>query len=71
MAVELRIPARALERRVLQDEDRTDWGRVYQLSSRIDLATRAERPDISHAAAGELVSLAARRLRRIGGSDAA
>lgn len=60
---------RAIEGSVRLSEEREGWNRAYRLGNRIHLATVAERPDVALASAGELVSLAERRLRQIGGSN--
>lgn len=60
-----------LEARVHRDEEREAWGRVRGLGHRIHFAVRAERPDLVEQSAGEIVVMADRRLRQIGGGDAA
>lgn len=60
-----------LEARIARSEERAFAGTVRLHASRIHLAVVAERPDVVEQSAGELVYLASRRLRQLGGSDAA
>lgn len=60
---------REVERRVCLAEDREAWARVRLLGNVIHLAVVADRPDIADHSAGELVMLASRRLRQLGGAD--
>jgi hypothetical protein len=69
--VRTRSALRSIEGSATRREAREAWGRVRVLGNRVHLAVVAERPDIADGAAGELVSLADRRLRQIGGNDAA
>lgn len=60
-----------LETRCHRAEEREAWTRARTLGHRIHLAVVADRPDVAHDAAGAIVTLADRRLRQIGGNDAA
>lgn len=71
MVAEVRLPARSIERQVRHHEERESWSRVKAHANRIHLAVVADRPDIADHSAGELVSLAERRLAQLGGGDAA
>jgi hypothetical protein len=62
---------RSVEQQSQRHEDRESWGRVRYLGNVIHLAVTAERPDIAAHSAGELVSLATRRLRQLNDPDAA
>lgn len=62
----LRIPARSLERRVRQSEETEAWREARKAARVIHFATVAERPDVALHQAGQLVSLANRRLRQLG-----
>lgn len=63
-------PAKALDHRVTRIEDTAAWQRVHQLAGRAHLAVVAYRPDIALASAGEISSIASRRLRQLGGDAA-
>ena len=64
-----RTELRAIEGSVYRREAREAWGRVRVLGNRVHLAVVAERPDIAADAAGQIVSLAARRLRQLGDTN--
>lgn len=67
----VRVPNRVLESHVHRVEERAAWGRVRTLGHRIHYANRAEQPFLVEQAAGEIVTMADRRLRQLGGGDAA
>lgn len=56
---------RDLEERICAMEEREAWSRVRLLGNVIHLSVVAERPDIADHSAGELMALAARRLRQL------
>lgn len=60
-----------LETRVRRDETVATLTRITTHARHIHLAVVADRPDLALHSAGQIVSLAERRLRQIGGSDAA
>lgn len=60
-----------LEDRASRDETVNTLLDIRRAAGRVHLAVVAERPDIALNAAGTIVSLAERRLRQMGGSDAA
>lgn len=62
---------RAIEGSVNRREAQEAWGRVRHLGNVIHLAVTAERPDIAAHSAGELVSLASRRLRQLNDPETA
>ncbi len=68
VAILARGPYRAKTDRVIERES---WSRVRVLGARIHLAVVAEQPVLADQCAGEIVTLADRRLRQIGGNDAA
>lgn len=60
-----------LEGRVSRIEERDAWTQVRRHAGHIHLAVRAERPDLALHGAGAIAVLADRRLRQLGGDDAA
>lgn len=75
-------PPRQLDRRtaseigrvdshVRLDEDTVFASRMRILGRRVHLAVVAERPDLALDSAGQIVSLSDRRLRQLGGGNAA
>lgn len=60
-----------LEARIRRTEEAAAWALARSHADRIHLAVVADRPDIADHSAGAIVVLADRRLRQIGGSDAA
>lgn len=61
---------RLIEGSVHRAEDTAAWQRVHRLAGRVHLAVVADRPDIALASAGEITSIASRRLRQLGGDAA-
>ena len=57
----------AIEGSVYRREAQEAWGRVRVLGNRVHLAVVAELPHLADVAAGEIVSIADRRLRQLGG----
>jgi hypothetical protein len=72
MVAELRVfPAGRLERRVQYEETRDCLIHIRRQAGRVRYAVVADRPDIALESAGQIVSLAERRLRQMTGGDAA
>lgn len=55
--------------RIQRDAEREAWRNVRAHAGHIHLAVRADRPDLALHKAGEIVSLADRRLRQLGDTD--
>jgi hypothetical protein len=64
------LPARVMEQRIARDENVVAFRRIRAHAHRVHLATVAERPDLAMHSAGEIVSIAQRRLRQLGGDAA-
>jgi hypothetical protein len=78
MAVEVRrldrrsaAELRLIEGRIERDETVNTLLDIRRQATRVHLAVVAERPDLALHAAGTITSLVERRLRQMGGSDAA
>lgn len=65
------LPQGRMARRIDRDETRSALIEIRTHARRVHLAVRAERPDLALHSAGAIVTLADRRLRQIGGGDAA
>lgn len=68
---ELRRYRTRLDKRIDRDETVTALIDIRRAAGRVHLAVVADRPDIALNAAGQIVSLAERRLRQMTGGDAA
>jgi hypothetical protein len=60
-----------LDRRISLAEERAAWTHARAHAARIHLAVVADRMDMADQSAGAIVVLADRRLRQLGGKDAA